>query len=346
VTSPAGTRAPGSAVLGRPADRAVGFDLTSALDGAAHGAVLAFAAWTLVYDVGLAAHFDTSLLPALCALSLAGILVAVAHFPSARHGGPVGERTVEDTGSPPAPRSGLGVAGLVLGIGAGVAVGLHQSGVPWVWTWALGAMSVAATLVWLFGGGQGQAPASTQRLVTPGWSLPAVAAAIFSLYLARPNGDDAYYVSRSVWTAHHGQISVKDILFTNQAIRPIAGEPPISSIEVLIRALAGLLGVTAGSFTYFLAQPVFTFFAVLAMWMLVRRRAPGRYGAVFMATMVYMAWSGASLVSFGSPHLVPMWRGKAASVSLAVPLPDKAGFIRAAPTPYLPLPAKQQVMAS
>jgi hypothetical protein len=136
----------------------------------------------------------------------------------------------------------------------------------------------------------------------------------------RPDADDVYYVSRSVWVAQHGQIPVRDILFTNQAMRPIAGEPIISSIEVLNGALARLFGVSATSFTYYIAVPVLTSLAVWAAWLLIRRWARHRYALCFTVAMVYLAWGGASGASFGSFHLVRIWQGKASVVSIMVPL--------------------------
>ena len=197
MTSPARTRVPGQAGPGRAASRTVRLNPTAAMDAATHMAVLALAAWTLVYDAGLAAHLGTSLLLVLWALCLAAILAAALRFHWPDKPSPDGEGTAQDTGSPSPAQRALGVAGLVLGIGAGVAAGLHPSGVPWVLTWALGAMSVAATLMWLLRAGHGRTPAPAQRPVSPGGSLlaagTAAVAAGFSLDLSRPNGDDAYY---------------------------------------------------------------------------------------------------------------------------------------------------------
>ena len=60
----------------------------------------------------------------------------------------------------------------------------------------------------------------------------------------------SYFVSRAVWTAQHGRIPLKDVIFTNQAVKAVAGESPVSSVEVLIGALARLFDVSAASFTY------------------------------------------------------------------------------------------------
>jgi hypothetical protein len=309
--------------------------LTRILDGLTHFAVLAFAAWTLVYDVGLAAHLGTTLLLVMWAACVAVIIAGLVRFRAAAvpQADPEEPARVTEPArvAEPLPvrrralavmRRALAVVGVVLGIGAGIAVWLHPQGLPWVWTPVLGLASAVAAAVWLLTGdtrrartpAPGEAPLTGSVLA----ACVASAAAVFSLYLVRPTPDDVYYVSRSVWTAQHGRIPIRDILFTNQVIKPVP-EPPISSIEVLDGALARMLGIPAAAFTYEIALPVLTFFAVWAVWLLIRRWAPGRYALCFIVAMVYLAWTGAG-ASFGAFHLGTMWEGKAAFVSAMVPL--------------------------
>lgn len=304
------------------ASGAMRLNLTRSLDRLTHSAVLAFAAWTLVYDAGLAAHLSTTLLLVIWALSLAAITVALLRFrpAAASHAEP---QSAQSALSLSAIRRALKVAGIVLGLCAGLAAGLHAVGLPWVWVPLLGLASVAAACAWLLTGetrwaytpASGETPFAGSILA----ACTASAAALFSLYIVRPTPDDVYYVSRSVWTAQHGQIAVRDILFTNQVIKPISGEPPISSIEVLDGALARMLGIPAAAFTYEISLPVLTFIAVWAVWLLIRRWAPDRYVLCFIVAVVYLAWTGAS-ASFGAFHLGTMWEGKAAFLSIMVPL--------------------------
>lgn len=323
MASPAGTRAvPGSPAAARK--RMTLPDLTSALDGLTHAAVLSFAVWTLVYDVGLVARLHTSLMLALWAACTVAILPLVARLRDRPGDSAQPAGAAPENGPAPARWRLLGLAGVALGGGAALAAAAHGHGVPWLWAWLLAGLSVAATAVWLWKTGRGTPLKPAPPRAFPFGSLMAAGAAalaaLVSLYLVRPNGDDTYYVSRSVWTAQHGLIPLRDVLFTHQASKPIVGEPPLSSIEVAIGAVARLFGVQAGSVTYLVALPVLTFFAVWAVWMLVRRWATRRYEAVFTVAMVYLVWSGASGASFGSFHLVRMWQGKAAFVSLMVPL--------------------------
>lgn len=296
--------------------------LTRSLDGLVQFAVLAFAAWTLVYDAGLVAHLGTTLLLVMWALCAAAIIAGLVRFRAAAVSRPASEPARLE-GPPHVRVRALAVAAVVLGIGAGLAAGLRAVGLPWVVTPLLGLASAAAVGAWWLTG-------DTTRAATPVPVEPplagsilaactASAAAIFSLYIVRPTPDDVYYLSRSVWTAQHGHIPVRDILFTNQVIRPIAGEPPISSIEVLDGALARVLGIPAATVAYEITLPVFTFIAVWAVWMLIRRWAAGRYALCFIVAMVYLAWTGGQ-ASFGAFHLGTMWEGKSAFVSLMVPL--------------------------
>jgi Family of unknown function (DUF6077) len=334
MVSPAGLTHRSTQRIGQPP---APFSLAAVVDVLTELAVLAFASWTLLYDIGAVARLGTSLLLllwAVCLVAIAGLRVRFNHAPVSA--APERVPSARWLGAAARSRRPFGIASVVLGVAAGLAVGLHSAGLPWNCTWVLGALAVAVTLTWLLlpdqgassaaGRPVGAAPPGSARAgaaVQEGSLLAlgtAMAAAIFSLYIVRPDADDTYFVSRAVWTAQHGRIPLKDVIFTNQAANQIPAESPVSSVEVLIGALARLFGVSAASFTYYIALPVFTFFAVWAAWLLIRRWAPGRYVLCFAVAMVYLAWSGTSGASFGSFHLVRMWQGKAAFVSVVVPL--------------------------
>jgi Family of unknown function (DUF6077) len=352
MASPAGLQILGRARwAGRPrGEPAARLSLAAAVDGLTEFAVLAFASWTLIYDIGAITGLGTSWLLALWAVCLVAIAVALLRLGWAGGAGradvaePVGGVSWLAAAGP--WRRPLGIASVALGVAAGLAVGLHRAGLPWYWTWVLGGPAVAATLTWLLLPDEGApsaaaSPAARSPAVTsPAVAKPtaaasagiaaqggsllalgtAVAAAIFSVYIVRPDADDTYFVNRAVWTAQHGRIPLKDVIFTQQAVNHISAETPVSSIEGLIGALARLFGVQAASFTYYIALPVFVFVAVWAVWLLIRRWAPDRYALCFTVAMLYLAWSGTSSASFGSFHLVRMWQGKGAFVSLMVPL--------------------------
>jgi hypothetical protein len=302
--------------------------LTRLLDGLVHFSVLAFAAWTLVFDLGVALRLRTSLLLVIWAVCVALIVTVIARRAS------VATIAAAPAGAAPAgqaPRAPgrwtasarwVAAAGVALAAGAGAVAGLRRLGLPWLWVPLAGLASVAAAW-WLLRGDLARSAAPVpHRESWPGPVLAAgtgAAAAVFSLFMVRPTPDDVYYVSRSVWTAEHGQIPVRDILFTSQAIKPISGEPPISSIEVLDGALARVLGLPAATVVYGISLPVMTFISVWAVWMLIRRWAPARHPWCFLVAVVYLAWTGGA-ASFGAFHLGTMWEGKAAFVAVMVPL--------------------------
>ncbi|MCW2902011.1 MAG: hypothetical protein JWO67_4276 [Streptosporangiaceae bacterium] len=229
--------------------------LTRAVDLVTDVAVLLFAAWTLIYHVGLLLRPPTIAL--LCAWAGAAALIVALYV---RHRSGV-RRDPADGGAPP-PADG-------------------------------GSLLALAT-----GGGF----------------------ALASLFIVNPDADDAYFVSRSVWTAEHGRIPFRDVMMTQGATPPTAGEPPVSSIEVLVGALARLCGVPAASVLWYVYLPVVTFLAVWAIWRLIRLWTSRRAAACFLTAVVYLLWTGASGASLGSFHLLRMWQGKATFVSLIVPL--------------------------
>ncbi|GAA2085797.1 DUF6077 domain-containing protein [Actinomadura alba] len=298
--------------------------VTTLLDGATDAAVVAFAMWTVVYHAGLLIRPPTAVLVAGW-LVIMTVLAAVwvRRWTGDRAASPEGagtEATGADEVAGGRPRSYAPQAGPVLGVAAGAAAGLYASGVPWWITCVLGAAAVAVTLTALRTSryGPGSVPVADRGSLLA--LLMAAGFAGASLFVINPDGDDAYFMSRSVWTAEHGRIPFSDVIFTPGSVGTVGGEPPVASVEVFNGALARLLGVSASSFTWYLFLPVVTFLAVWAMWRLIRQWAPRRAAACFATAAVYLLWTGASTGSLGSFHLIRMWQGKGVLVSLAVPL--------------------------
>ncbi|KAB2351557.1 DUF6077 domain-containing protein [Actinomadura rudentiformis] len=289
-------------------------------------AVVAFAVWTAVYHVGLLVTPRTWVLLTcwLVVLAILGGLYAWRLTPEPS------ERATERAAGASVDRPPLGYwafAAIATGVVAGAAAGLHKSGVPWWLVWVAGLLSVAATAVVFVSGRvgpqilrDGNDADQPARGLTAVPVLTAVGFAIGSLFLINTDGDDAFFVSRSVWTAAHGRIALQDVIFTQGEIPPIAGEPPVSSIEVLVGALARELGVPAASLLWYVVLPVVVFLAVWALWRLVREWAPRRLLACFAVAVVYLVWSGESAGSLGAFHLLRMWQGKAMFVSALIPL--------------------------
>ncbi|GAA2623829.1 DUF6077 domain-containing protein [Actinomadura fulvescens] len=292
------------------------------LDRLSDLAVVAFAVWTAVYHAGLLFDPPTWVLLVCWLVVLAGLGGLYAwRLPSW-----TAERAPETSLDRP-PLGYWAFAAIATGVVAGTAAGLHKSGVPWWVVWAAGLLSVAATAA-VFVGARGGAHVlrggdeedEPARGMTAVPVLTAAGFAIASLFLVNTDGDDAFFVSRSVWTAAHGRVPLQDVIFTQGELPPIAGEPPVSSIEVLVGALARVLGVPAASFLWYVALPVAVFLAVWALWRLVREWAPRRLLACFVVAVAYLVWAGESAGSLGAFHLLRMWQGKAMFVSALIPL--------------------------
>lgn len=326
-----------------PVRRTSGRRATRLVDGASDGVVAAFAVWTVVYHLGLLLTAPTwALLLAWLAAALGTAAVCAARR-GRWESGPLwsDDRRVRfpglRTGRRP-PRS-LALVAVAAGGLAGASAGLHASGVPWWCAWVPGTVSVAASAAYALGrlrargpdgepAGReadtadtaGDAEAEPSRLGTPLALVTGAGFALASLFVVNPDGDDAYFVSRSVATAATGEIPLKDVIFTPGTADEIAGEPPVASIEVLAGALARLLGVPAASFLWYAVLPAVTFLAVWALWRLVRAWAPRRPELCFAVGALYLLWSGTNTASLGSFHMPRMWQGKAMLVSALVPL--------------------------
>lgn len=321
--------------------RAAEAGTTRLVDGITDGMVLLLAAWTVIYHAGLLLH------PPTWALLLAWLATAAAigALYRVRRGWWGGGPLWRERSGPAAKRPPRSLAAVSVGAGvvAGTCAGLHTSGVPWWCAWAPGAVSAAAAAAYLLlrrrgpdgdrdpdaadhdtpgapdGGGKNGA-AEGPRWGTPLALLTGAGFAVASLFIVNTDGDDAYFVSRSVATAAAGEIPLKDVIFTPGTADEIAGEPPVASIEVLAGAVARLIGVHAASFVWYLMLPTATFLAIWALWRLVRAWAPRRAVPCFAVAAVYLLWSGTSTVSLGSFHLLRMWQGKAIMLSVLVPL--------------------------
>lgn len=283
--------------------------------------MVAFAGWTLLYHLNLLLHLRTTPLLFLWAVSMAALGFGYVLLRRRSRGRwvPLPLWLADEPRGGRLARWQAGVA-IALGVAAGVTAGLPRSAVPWAVPIALGLGAVVLTAGWLLSDrGRAAPPAAIGRgsilaLLTGG------GLAVLSLFTVNPDGDDAYFVSRSVWIAARGRIPNKDVIFTDQGVGHVAGEVPISSVEALNGALAHLFGLSGASVTWYGFLPVVTFGAVWAAWRLTREWAPRRATACLAVAVIYLLWSGTSTGSLGSFHLIRMWQGKGVFVSLLVPL--------------------------
>ena len=139
-------RTTGRSGPGRAGDTAA----TRFMDGAVDGAVLLFAAWTVVYHLGLLIKPSTSALLLMWLVAAAAVAVvygtrrgwwAAVVWPERSR--TERSRTGRSRFSP--PRRVLIPVAVVTGIAAGTCAGLHSSGVPWWCAWTTGLVSAAAS---------------------------------------------------------------------------------------------------------------------------------------------------------------------------------------------------------
>ncbi|MFI6519275.1 DUF6077 domain-containing protein [Spirillospora sp. NPDC050679] len=311
-----------------PADghRPVLDPLTRVMDRVSDGVVLAFALWTLVYHLGLLLKPPTWALLAGWAAAAAALTGLYLYLRP--EGAP---RPRELPGRVAGVPRAVPVTAVVTGVGAGVCAGLTQDGVPWALTCVLGVVSVAATAYAVLRGRIGRAgpdelaAAEREETAAARWGSPVALVtglgfAIASLFLVNPDGDDTYFVSRSVATAATGEIPHGDVIFTRQTTGEIAGEPPVASVEVLVGAVARVLGLHASSLLWYVVLPGVVFLAVWSMWRLARAWSARRALLCFAVGAVYLLWSGPGGASLGSFHLLRMWQGKAMMLSVLIPL--------------------------
>jgi len=147
----------------------------------------------------------------------------------------------------------------------------------------------------------------------------ASALAAGSMFVLRTSADDVYYVNLSAWAADHGHVPLRDTMFGPQVLpSTYGGGFPIQSIEALIGALARLLGMRAGSVTYFIVTPLCGFASIWVLWQLARmwsRRKPLQtFG--YSVAFVVIGTGGA----YRSYSIDGVWQGKSIAVAILLPL--------------------------
>lgn len=290
--------------------------------------MVAFAAWTIFYEIALAGQFSMLwwgwpwIVLAVC-LAVGGALHRMRAVPSQA-------RVVPDPPQqPPAGPPGV-LDARVLAAGLGVLVVLVVGRDDWgVWPIALTAMVilVAQVLPWVRRGpapGTEEEPAAGPATdLGSGAHLFALASSIglgiVGLFLLRPDADDAFYVNRATWVAERGTAATNDTMFSPDTLPPAySGGLSTPSVEALQGVLAHAIGVQAPTLCYLLAVPVLGFLTGWTTWRLIREWAPRRQVLVLAASMLFFLASANSIV--GNYSLGRIWQGKAAAYAILLPL--------------------------
>ncbi|GAA3227809.1 hypothetical protein GCM10010468_56850 [Actinocorallia longicatena] len=276
--------------------------------------MVSFAVWTVCFHVGLVFKPEVLVLLTLWLIVTGMAFVLYGFFQWRRLGGwPEGQEGPD--------RGVLWTAGVIAALAAGWLAGLHRDfGYSWVLACVVAGIAALLSLAGIAARALGPEGPRAPAWGTVPVLAAAAAAAVLSLSTVNTDGDDVFYVSRSIRTAETGFIPVKDAIFTQGAVGQISGEPPVPSFEVLVGGLARAFGVSAQEFLWFRVLPFVVFCSVWALWRLVREWAPRRAFLCFAVAAVYLLWTGAHGAAFGPFHLLRMWQGKAIFLSLLVPL--------------------------
>ncbi|MGB7818266.1 MAG: DUF6077 domain-containing protein [Ornithinibacter sp.] len=282
-------------------------------------AMVAFAAWTIGYQVALALGIRA--LPTLGVAIIASVAVLAVLLPGAR---------LQPMGLPrrseiPGGRAALGALGATA-----VAIPLALTGHRAYALLLAGLSGLIALVVMVRQPAENaerapepgpSASTTTSRWLWPtGWTA-AIISAYGSTRIARTDGDDAYFLNLSSWVADRGFFPLNDTMISQNIFPPNgAHSPPTHSVEALIGTLARLTQVEAGSIAYLAVPPALTLLGVLALtWAVEESRIPTSPAAV-VAAVGYLWTTGGTGYSFGSFFAVRLWQGKAMLLSLAVPL--------------------------
>jgi hypothetical protein len=301
------------------------------------GALVLFAVWTLVYQVALFAQ-----LPATPSLLVAALLGAGALYGLSRLDRP---RPAEPLSFPGA-RAALAVVvvavlatclalaelrfvAVALGVvTALVALVLSSHWQPRLEAWRntrasserTAAVPVARPEASDEATSVEEAPPSARVLWICGWAAALVSGLLAGI-IASPDGDDAYFVNLSTWAAERGRFPLRDTMISPDVFPAISGHsPPIHSIEGLIGAVAGLVGIEAGSVTYLLVPPVATALGALVLTYLISEAGIPAAPVALLTTIAYLWTAGRSGYGLGGFYAIRIWQGKAMLLSIVLPL--------------------------
>lgn len=309
----------------------------AALDGGLDGSLMAFAVWTIWYEVALWGRLSLWW-PARIwiVLSVAIIVASVARAArmcgvdsgrSARQDRTPHEAVPSDEALRPralqwvkrrrwalvylsafvlvllvAFRERIGVVPVVLGSVLVLLVGLLQ----------LHKQPLSLSLLPVFP----RRPRSMAHLLAAG---SCVGLAVLSSLLLKPDGDDVYYVNRATWVAAHGVPPIRDTtLGPGELPSGYIGGLPFPSIEALQGALAHVFYVQAPTLAYIVWVPALAAVFGWANWRLVRLWAPRRALLVHLGSLLFMLTSAHSIV--GSYTVNRIWQGKVVAFIIVIPM--------------------------
>jgi hypothetical protein len=217
---------------------------------------------------------------------------------------------------------------IVAAVAAVIAVKAHGHG--WYLSWLIGAAALVVAIVMLLsrhdtlrelGWPDVSGLLRTSWLADAFAALTALGVGVFSLFVHYSDPDDVFYVNRVAAVANLGKIPVRDVLLSNQIYRATGGTgSPVDTWDPFQGAIARVIGLHPATMAYEIATPVMSFFAVWALWRLIRCWAPRRAVVCFVVGLVFLFMDAGPQLTFGSFFITRIWEGKVTFVSWLVPL--------------------------
>jgi hypothetical protein len=292
--------------------------LSRVMDGLCDFAVLGFAAWTLIYHVGLIFDTPTDLL----LIGWVACLACILWYLIRRTNGSPAESTdgLLDGFGVSAP---LVVLAVTLALGSGIVLAFGGSRLWWT-GWALAAVAALVGVMSVIRSRGTTTAPHANAIPAAGTTLAlltSVGLAVLSVFTLHSDADDTFYVNRAAWVADHGTIAVRDTMFTDQRLPAIRGAGiPVASIETLQGATAHALHLAGGTLVYLVTPPVGTLLALWSIWRLIRSWGRRRFALCYVVAIVALLWSGAGPAEMGLYIFSRMQQGKVIFLAMLVPL--------------------------
>jgi hypothetical protein len=280
-------------------------------------AVVAFAAWTVIYHVAavLRLHVRWAALAGLVVL----VPCACAVWRPARPAAPA-----PDEPARPARRARpLRLAALATALAGAVLFAAEVGS----WTLTVGTWLVSAALAMAATTARAARPADArddgdeprmwvEPIVVAAW---AAGLAVFSLFIVAPDADDSYYVHLSAWLAEHGRFPVRDVLFSDHVF-PSLYYPPVPSYEALVGSLARFAHVPVPDVEYLVVPPVAAVLSMLALWRLLRTWRVPAPALALSVSVVFLLFAAAENRMLGGFFVSRLWQGKVLLLCVLLPV--------------------------
>jgi hypothetical protein len=305
--------------------------MTDSLDRAIPTAVLPFAIWTIYVHLMTATQASfAALLHWAPLVALAAVAVMAGWFRPARatkHPGPgaAGSEVVAGKLAIPGTReSRVRAFPLVVLALAAVWIGLFTAGMPYQVFWWVALFAMGWAWLWHLRGTTRAAPCGTIGRPWAAWIvvLVAVAAICATLFVSRPDPDDALHLSipSTLQRFPHQPVLLHDTLYRLPDAPILTPFYRLNSYDVLIGLLARITGIDLHVIAYLVLPSLVAAFCVLAWVFLLRRIVPARWPMVLVILFLVVLALGEAHRAYGNFAFVRLFQGKAILATGLVPV--------------------------